>query len=220
MNEPNLPPQFEVELPGGGKLHLLSAEEVKMWNDSEAAYKTDYALQKTNDLILLGAILTQQLALFRAQQRINGMEPRLDANNVPTGEMIVVKLKASELAAAQNTVRAASKEIRDLEIALGIDKKSREAGGQQTVPQYVTLLKRAAHEYGVHISKRTLAYEAFCMALRTKLRILLNADDEDKAYEGVSEEAILDWARNELTLLEEVDKKFAKEKGKVFVGKL
>lgn len=224
MNEPattpQLPPQFEVELPNGGKLHLLSAEEVKMWQDSEQSYKTDYALAKTNDLILLGAILTQQLALFRAQQKINGMEPVLDANNVPTGQMQVVKLKATDLAAAQETVRKASKEIRDIEIALGIDKKSREAGGQQTVPQYVTLLKRAAHDYGVHISKRTLAYEAFAMELRTKLRILANADEEDKAYEGVSEASVLEWARNELAKLEQVDKDFAKDKGKVYVGKL
>jgi hypothetical protein len=192
MNANAVPQSFEVELPTGGKLHLLSAEEVKMWEDSEQSYKTDYALTKPNDLILLGAILTQQLALFRAQQRINGMEPVLDSNNVPTGEMQVVKLKPQDLATAQETVRKASKEIRDIEIALGIDKKNREAGGQQSVPQYVGLLKRAAHEYGVHISKRTLAYEAFCMALRTKLRILKNADEEDKAYEGVSEEAILD----------------------------
>lgn len=212
--------KFEVELPTGGKLHLLSAEEVQMWEDSERSYKTDYALTKTNDLILLGAILTQQLALFRAQQRINGMEPVLDANNVPTGEYKVEKLKPSELAAAQETVRKASKEIRDIEIALGIDKKNREAGGTQTVPQYVSLLKRAAHEYGVHISKRTLEYERVCMEARTKLRILKNADEEDKAYEGVSEQAILDWLRNELAKLEEIDKKFAKEKGKVFVGKL
>lgn len=218
---PQAPQNFEVELPaGGGKLHLMSAEEVNMWTTAEGNYKADYGLTKTNDLVMLGALLTQQLALFRAQQRINGMEPVLDANNVPTGQYQVVALKPTELAAASETVRKASKEIREIEQALGIDKKNREAGGQQTVPQYVSLLKRAANEYGVHISKRTLAYEDFCMKFRTKLRILANADEEDKAYEGVSEEKVLEWARNELAKLEEVDKEFAKEKGKLFVGKL
>lgn len=215
-----MPQTFEVELPTGGKLHLQSAEEVQLWEDGERAYKADYVLSKPNDLVLLGAILTQQLALFRAQQRINGMEPVLDANNVPTGQYQVVKMKASELAAAQETVRKASKEIREIESALGIDKKNREAGGSQTVPQYVSFLKRAAHEYGVHISKRTIAYEKFCMALRTKLRILQNADEEDKAYENVSEDSVLEFARNELARLEQIDKDFAKDKGKVFVGKL
>lgn len=191
-----------------------------MWTTAAASYTADYGLTKTNDLVLLGALLTQQLAMFRAQQMINGMEPVLDAQNVPTGEYKVVTLKPSELSAASETVRKAGKEIREIEQALGIDKKNREAGGSQTVQQYVTTLKRAANEYGVHISKRTLAYEKFAMSLRTKLRILENADDEDKAYEGVSEQSVLDWARNELGQLEEVDKKFAKEKGKLVVGKL
>lgn len=221
MSQPGPPQAFEVDLPvGGGKLHLLSADEVTMWNTAAASYRSDYALTKTNDLVLLGALLTQQLAMFRAQQRINGMEPVLDANQVPTGEYRVVTLKASELAAASDTVRKAGKEIREIEQALGIDKKNREAGGTQTVQQYVMTLKRAANEYGVHVSKRTLAYEKFCMALRTKLRILENADAEDKAYEGVSEESVLSWSRNELAKLEKIDKEFAKEKGKLVVGKL
>jgi len=212
---------FEVDLPvGGGKLHLLSAEEVTMWETAATNYRSDYGLTKTNDLVLLGALLTQQLAMFRAQQRINGMEPVLDSEGVPTGKYRVVTLKATELAAASETVRKAGKEIREIEQALGIDKKNREAGGTQTVQQYVTTLKRAGNEYGVHISKRTLAYERFCMALRTKLRILQNADEEDKAYEGVSGEAILNWSRDGLAKLEEVDKEFAKEKGRLVVGKL
>jgi hypothetical protein len=81
-------------------------------------------------------------------------------------------------------------------------------------------LKLAANAYGVHISKRTKEYEAFAMALRTKLRILANADAEDKAYEEISEEKVLEWARQQLAHLEQVDKDFANEKGKLVVGKL
>lgn len=221
MTPPPIPgPTFEVQLPAGGTLQLLSAEEVDMWEVAGKKYREEYSLVKTNDLVMLGALLTQQLALFRAQQRLNGMEPVLDANDVPTGQYKVVKLKATEMRAAQDTVLKASKEIRDLESSLGIDKRSRDAGGQQTTAGYVAFLKRTALEYGIHISKRTLAYEQFCMALRTKLRILANADDEDRAYEGVSEQAILDFARDELVRLEEVDKRYAAEKGKLFVGRL
>lgn len=213
-------PKFEVDLPAGGKLLLLSSEEVDMWNRGVASYKADYGLMKTNDLVMLGAILTQQLALFRAQQRINGMIPKLDGNRVPTGEYELVNLKASELAAAQETVRKASGEIRNIESSMGIDKKTREQGGTQTVQQYVMTLKLAANAYGAHIAKRTKEYEAFAMALRTKLRILANADAEDKSYEEISEEKVLEWARNQLAHLEQVDKDFANEKGKLVVGKL
>jgi hypothetical protein len=206
-------PHFEVDLPAGGKLVLLSSEEVDMWNEGVKNYKADYGLLKTNDL-------TQQLALFRAQQRINGMIPKLDASNVPTGQYEMVTLKASELNAAQETVRKASTEIRNIEANLGIDKKTREQGGTQTVQQYVTTLKLAANAYGVHIADRTKKYEKFAMALRTKLRILANADAEDQAYEEISPDKVLEWARSQLAALEEVDKKFANEKGKLVVGKL
>lgn len=191
-----------------------------MWNKGVQNYKADYGLMKTNDLVMLGAILTQQLALFRAQQRINGMVPRLDANKVPTGEYEMVTLKASELAAAQETVRKASAEIRNIEGSMGIDKKTREQGGTQTVQQYVSTMKLAANAYGVHIAQRVKEYEAFAMAMRTKLRILANADAEDKAYEEISEEKVLEWARQQLAHLEQVDKDWANQKGKLVVGKL
>lgn len=215
-----VPTRFEVELPSGGKLQLYSAEEVKIWQDAEKRYKEEYAFIKMNDLIMLGAILTQQLTLFRAQQKMNGMEPVLDTNNVPTGQYKVVQMKASEMKAAQDTLLKASKEIRDLESQLGIDKKSREQGGQQSVSQYVTFAKRAANEYGIHISKRVTEYERVFNAVRTKIRVLDNADDEDRAYEGISEASILDYLRTECARLEQVDKDFAADKGKLFVGRL
>lgn len=211
---------FIVHLPAGGELHLHSAEEVSMWEKAEENYRRDYALDKVNDLVMLGAILTQQLALFRAQQEINGMKPDFDAEGLPTGSYKRVALKPSEAKAAQDVVMRASKEIRELEVTLGIDKKTRDAGGKQTTADYIMELKRAGGQFGIHISKRLIAYEAFCMALRTKLRILANADQEDKEYEGVSEEKVLEWARNELAGLEQIDKEFAEEKGKVFVGRL
>lgn len=217
MSEPS---GFIVHLPAGGQLHLHSAEEVDMWEKAEENYRRDYALDKANDLVLLGAILTQQLALFRAQQEVNGMKPAFDAEGLPEGKYKRVALKPSELKSAQDVVIRASKEIRELETTLGIDKKTRDAGGKQTTADYLSELKRAAAQMGIHISKRVLAYEAFAMELRTKLRILANADEEDKQYEDVSEEKVLEWARNELAKLEEIDKKFAEEKGKIFVGRL
>lgn len=212
--------KYMVTLPAGGELHLHSAEEVQMWETADNRYRSDYALDKANDLVLLGAILTQQLALFRAQQEVNGMKPDFDGQGLPTGEYKRVALKPSELKAAQAVVISASKEIRELESTLGIDKKTRDAGGKQTTADYLAELKRAALAMGIHISQRTLAFESFAMELRTKLRILANADEEDKAYEGVSEQSVLEWSRQKLAELEEVDKKFAKEKGKVFVGRL
>lgn len=191
--------EFSVELPAGGRLTLNNAEEVEMWETSRDRYIDDYGLSKANDLMLLGAILSQALAMYRAQQDL--ADPKKSSG-------------------AQGIIIKAAEEIRALEKALGIDKAAREKGGQHTVSDYITRLKAAAHEKGVHIADRVKAYEAFNMELRWKLRLLRNGDEEDKAYHGLSERTILEWAENELAKLEEADKKWAKTKGRVFVGKL
>jgi hypothetical protein len=214
------PHVHEVTLPAGGQLQLQTSEEVDLWRESMSKYIDDYHLTKNNDLVLLGVILQQQVVVYRAQRAINGMEPELDANNIPTGNYKMISAEADEIQAAMKTLTTASDQIQKIEKSLGIDKVTREAGGQQTVASYIQTLKRAAHERGVHISKRVLAYEKFVMDLRMRLRILDNADAEDRAYHDITPEKILEWARDELRALEEVDKKFAREKGRVFVGQL
>jgi hypothetical protein len=56
---------------------LQSDEEVELWKLSHERYVEDYQLAKTNDLVLLGAILQQQITMFRAQRKMNGMEPEM-----------------------------------------------------------------------------------------------------------------------------------------------
>lgn len=193
--------QFEVELPAGGRLKLQDADEVQMWEESAKRYIDDYGLTKANDLMLLGAILSQGIAMFRAQQSL------ADPKKAPS---------------AVNQIGKASEQIRELEKALGIDKKSREAGGQHTVADYVARVKLAAHTKGVRISERTLAFEKFVMELRWKLRVLENGDDEDKRYMFGADPAgaVLAWATAEVKKLEEDEKAWANQKGKVFVGRV
>lgn len=192
-------PNFEVDLPAGGKLTLDNAEEEELWNESAERFLDDYGISRQNDKIHVGAILSQQLAMFRAQRDL------------------MIPSKAS---AAQSMIAKCSSEIRDIEKLLGVDKKSREAGGKHTTADYLKNVKLAAHKMGVKISDRVKAYERFNMALRTKIRILRNADDEDKAYENVSPESILAWAEQELAALEDNDKKWARDNGAIFVGRL
>ena len=192
---------FQVELPGGGRLELENQDEVDMWNDAKRKYEIDYGFTRTNDLILLGAMLSQGIAMYRAQVDLTS----------------TIKGKA---ATASTRIASAAAEIRALEKALGIDKKTRDSSSGQNLAEYLAMLKRAAHARGVHISERTRAYEAFNMTLRMKIRVLRNADDEDRAYEGVSETSIIQWAEDELARLESKDQAWSQEKGKVFVGRL
>lgn len=211
---------YSVDFPGGGSMRLFTPEEVDLFERTSRKYVEDYALTKTNDLVLLGAILTQIVVMHRSQQRLAGMEPEINEEGQPTGRYRAIKVKPAELSAAQSIVTKCATEIRDLEKALGIDKKSREAGGQHTVANYVENLKRAAHQYGVRITERVKEFEAFNMELRWKLRLLRNGDDEDRAYHNITPESICEWAERELARIEAQDKDWAKTKGKVYAGKL
>jgi hypothetical protein len=197
--EPDEPDVYEVELPGGGKLPVRDEHEVVMWNTTMRRYISDYNLTKANDLVLLGAILSQILSMYRAQRDLS--DPKKAAN-------------------AQVLITKATQEIRAGEKALGVDKVSREKGGAHTIADYVGNLKKAAYEKGIHISERVTEYERVMMEARWKIRLLRNGDVEDRAYHSISERSIIDWLESELAVLEQKDKKWAREKGAIFVGKL
>jgi hypothetical protein len=191
--------RFQVELPGGGFIEVRNQGEVDFWNELRDRYLDDYAIVKANDRVLVGALLSQSLEMYRAQ--LDLQDPK----------------KAAQAVAR---ISKASEQIRELEKALGIDKKAREAGGQHTVVDYITRLKRAAHAMGVRISERVLEYEDFNNELRWRLRLLRNGDAEDRKHHGITRDSILEFCERRLAEIEERDKEWAREKGAIFVGKL
>lgn len=211
--------KLKVDLPAGGQLELMTQEEVDLWNASRDRYVGDYQLVQQNDLNLLGAILIQQVLMFRSQQTLTGMEAEV-VNGTPTGRYIAVQQAARSIAAAQSQLIKCSDEIQKIEKSLGIDKKTREAGGAHTVQNYVLTLKQAARDYGIHLAKRQTEYERVMMDARQRLRILRNADDEDRAYHKITPESICEWLHDELGQIEELDRVYAKEIGKLYVGKV
>jgi hypothetical protein len=213
-------PAFEVELPALGTVFLQSAEEVDLWQQSAQRYKEDYLLQKTNDLVLLGIILQNQIEAFRAQRLLNGMMPQLDNAGVPTGAYIQATLDADERDKALRRLTSASDQIQKIEKALGIDKVTRESGGQVSVSNYITTLKKAGHQRGIHITEQFKRTEKFRFELSTMLRMLDNLDIEDRNYHGITVESVLQYCRDAIKELEAVDKEFAHENGKLYVGKL
>jgi hypothetical protein len=211
---------LSVDLPAGGKMHLLDQEEVELWVQLSQRYQSEFKIKKVNDLGTLGAILMHHLTLFRAQRGLSGLEPKYDEDDIFTGEFQRVKVTQNASAGYTQEIQRASKEIREQEKVLGIDKKSRDAAGDQDIPSYIKRLKAFGREMGLHISRRVHAYEEFVNELRWRVRLEQNGDPEDKQYHDCTPEGILKWARTELDALAEVDKKFADEKQKLVVGKL
>lgn len=192
--------RHEVELPAGGTLALRNGAERKLWEQAAERYRSEYGLVRTNDLVLLGALLTHQIFMYRAQQQL------IDDD------------KAGREAQARLT--KASEQIQQIEKSLGIDKKSRDTGGPQETHDFIGRLKRAANAKGVRISERVKAFESFNMALKTKIRVYRNGDEEDRAYLGLTADSIIDFCETELEKIEESEKEWAREHAAVIVGRL
>lgn len=196
-HEPN--PEFEVDLPAGGTVCLEDEAEVDLWKEHAKRYIEDYGIHRLNDLMHLGTLLSHAISMYRAQQ------------------LVQTPAKAAE---AQNRLIKAGEQVERIEKLLGIDKKSREAGGKHTIDAYITTIKRAAHAKGIHIAERVREMERITMELSWKIRLLRNGDDEDRRHHNVSEREIIDWLEQELLTLEDKKKEWAREEGAIFVGKL
>lgn len=212
--------EFTVQMPGGGGLMWLqSQEEVDRWQTLETQYREQYDLRKVNDLTNLGTLLVQQINLYRAQMAMSGRIPELDDDDLPTGRMVSRVLKPAEMRQHQESVNTASKEIREIEKAMGIDKKSREQAGDESLRGWLVTMKERAHRYGLHVSGRVKAYEEFAMELRWRLRLNESDDTEDKVYEDCTDEGVLKWAREQLAELEQKDREFAEKESALVLGK-
>lgn len=212
---------FTVHMPGGGgEMWLANAAEVDRWQTLETQYREQYDLRKVNDLTNLGTLLVQQINLYRAQLALSGRIPETDEDGLPTGRQVSKVLKPAEVKSHQESVTAASKEIREIEKAMGIDKKSRDQAGDESLRSWLITMKERAHRMGLHVSKRTRAYEEFAMELRWRVRLNEIGDSEDKAYEDCSDEGVVKWAREQLATLEQHDKEFATEEGALVLGRV
>jgi hypothetical protein len=211
--------RHRVEMPGGGGgITLQSDEEVDRWQMLEAAYRDQYDLRKVNDLTNLGTLLVQHMSLYRAQQALSGRFTELDNEGLPTGRYAYRVLKVNETRVYNDQATTASKEIRELEKAMMVDRASRDKAGDESLKGWLVTMKARAHRYGLHVSNRVKRYEEFAMELRWRLRLNEVGDPEDKAYENVSDADIVKWCREQLRELEEADRKFAQEEGALVLG--
>ena len=211
--------EHTVEMPGGGgSMWLSSQAEVDRWQTLESQYREQYDLKKINDLTNLGTLLVQQINLYRSQMALSGRLPETDEDGLPTGRMLSRVLKPAEVKSYTEQVTNAAKEIREIERAMGIDKKSRDNAGDESLRSWLVGMKERAHRYGLHVSKRVKCYEEFAMELRWRLRLEEIGDAEDKHYEDCTAEGIMKWAREELNKLEQVDRDFASEEAALVIG--
>lgn len=205
------------ELPGGGTVTLMNIGEVNYFETIKSRYLDEFPLTKPNDLSRMSQLIMAELTAYRLMQDAAGQRAQYDAAGNLIGLAVVDPIERDF---AMTNLPKVQDEIRKLENALRIDKKTREGSGQHEVKNYIENLKSAAAEYGVHLSERYTYYDETMNELSWMLRVLDNADKEDRDYHKVSEEGILKYVRERLSAKEQMDIDFAKAKQSVWVGSI
>jgi hypothetical protein len=211
---------YHEKLPNGGTITLQNPEEVAYFRSLSSAYGEDYAslLSKPNDRNRLSQLISFELIAHRYTQRMMGTVNMYDGNQNIIG---IEKVDPVEMNIISQNLPKVQEEIRKLESSLKIDKRTREGSGEGDIRNYMENLKKAAINYKVHLSKRYIAFDEFVNELRWRMRVVCNADLEDRAYHNLdTPEKLFDWINQQLNELEEVDKDFAKNKQSLWVGKI
>jgi len=210
---------YHEKLPHGGTITLQNPEEVIYFRELKKTYEDEYGslLIKPNDRNRLSQLIGFELLAQRMTQRMMGAVNLYDADGNITG---IEKIDPVEMANISIMLPKIQDEIRKLESALKIDKRTREGSGEGDVRNYMETLKKAAIQYKVHLSKRYTSFDEFVNELRWRMRVYANPDMEDRAYHNLdTPEKLHEWINKELTELEEVDKLFATDKQALWVGK-
>ena len=209
---------YHEKMPNGGTITMLNPEEVAYYREMRSKYEKEYAglLTKPNDINRLSQLLSFELTAHRYTQRMVGSVTQYN----DAGEVVGIELvDALEMASISQTLPKVQEEIRKLEQALKIDKRTREGSSEGDIKNYMESLKRAAIQYKVHLSERYTAFDEFVNELKWRMRVLANPDEEDRKYHGVeTAEKLCVWIEGQLNDLTEIDKKFANDKQSLWTG--
>lgn len=209
--------QYPVTLPGGGTIILGTPAEEDYLKEQISRLQAEYGFTKPNDLSRLSQLAVSELEAWRLMQRMSGRIPRYDGNGRLCG---YTEIEFSERSEIPDMLTKLQKEIRYLETALKIDRKTREGDGDGDIREYMGGLKAAAIHYGVHLSERYKAYDNFVNEMRWRLRVLENPDKDDRKYHQLEKPGdLVKWAKDELDKLHEVDKEFAANKQSLWMAR-
>lgn len=211
---------YHEKLPNGGTITLQSSEEVSYFRDLKKVYEEEYEslLVKPNDRNRLSQLIGFELIVQRYTQRMMGAVNVYDEDGNISG---IERVDPVEMSSISNSLPKLQEEIRKLEQALKIDKRTREGSGEGDIRNYMETLKKAAINYKVHLSKRFTLYDEFVNELRWRMRVYSSTDMEDRAYHSLdTPEKLHTWIDEQLSELEEVDKKFAVDKQALWTGRI
>lgn len=188
----------EVTGASGVIIEVLTEKEEQWWGDNVEKYLEQFSFENITDLADLDRLLTLELLSMRY-----GLWMLRGGINY-WGEEIPEK----DVADRKNKIDS---EIRLLKKEMGMGRRSRLEGEQESVATYLQTLLRRAKEFGVHRDRQI----AVAMDLFTELKKLVGlnerSDEEERAYLEVNDADIIRWIREvAIPTYDEIDNAFRK----------
>ena len=197
---------YPVATPSGGQVNLQTPEEADWYDQRRDQYLSQNKFPNVSDLLDLDRLLQMEVMVFRWGQWIS-----------QGFDYLHTLVDSQEL---QKHIREYSREIRELKVALSIDKVSRDKDKGESLPDYLTTLLERAKTFGYHRNHQyeravTLMYELRSMVLTHD-----RCDEEERDELDLSPETIMEWIRtNMIAEWDEIDQSF-RENQKIWVRDL
>lgn len=114
----------------------------------------------------------------------------------------------------------ASRELRQVKAALGIDKKTRDrTHGDDSVPAYLDALKMRAREFGVMRNQQFDHVITAFQRISAFIGVYDRSDDQEAKEFGFTQEDLIQVIRDEVKAFEAIDAEFRKTKQQLWVRK-
>src|SRR6478752_5826468 len=173
---------FSVNTPSGSELKLQTEEEADWYESRRDRYLVDNAFPNISDIQDLDRLLMLEVLVYRwSLWMAQGYDYQQSLVNM------------KEL---KDNIKEYSVEIRQLKLALGIDKATRDREKAESLSDYVDKLLRRAKEFGYHRNEQYEIVVTKFMELRSMVMTWDRCDEEERRLLDLSEASILEWIRD------------------------
>lgn len=186
---------YSAKTPSGTDLHLQTTEEADWYEDRRDRYLTDNKFPNVSDLQDLDRLLMLEVLVYRwslwMAQGFDYLYARVDEN------------------ALKNSIKEYSVEIRQLKLALGIDKATRDKDKGESLPDYIGNLLERAKQFGYHRNRQYEEAVTKIFELRSMVMTYDRCDEREREELDLSYESIFEWIRdNFIAEWDDIDRQF------------
>lgn len=187
----------EVEGTSGMRLSVMGQHEADWFNANKTRYLEEYRFENVADLQDLDRLLGIELLSYRhAAWLIRGT----DYVGYPIDEKAI-----------RDNKEKMDREIRLVKTHMGMGRKGRMEGEQESPADFLSNLLRRAKEFGVHRDHQVAKAIDLMNEMKKLVGLYYRTDEEEKAHLGVSAEQIMEWFRDvAIPEYDEIDDAFRK----------